>query len=58
MGRFNNLPERLREQAQMVSEGVSLELGDSLVISSTMRDAAMKIEALERELQSSARKSR
>ncbi|WP_162619169.1 hypothetical protein [Tritonibacter mobilis] len=58
MGRFTNLPERLREQAEMVSDGGILELGDSLAISATMRDAALKIEALEREVRSISRKSR
>lgn len=58
MGRFANLPERLREQAEMISNGGILDLGDSLTIASTMRDAALKIEALERDMRSAARKSR
>lgn len=58
MGRLTNLPERLREQAEMVSDGGILELGDSLAISATMQDAALKIEALEREVRSISRKSR
>tara|TARA_R100001039_G_C1759959_1_gene57419 strand:+ start:62 stop:241 length:180 start_codon:yes stop_codon:yes gene_type:complete len=57
-GRFTNLPGRLREQAEMVSDGGILELGDSLAISATMRDAALKIEALEREVDRTSRKSR
>ena len=55
-GRFTNLPERLRQQSDMVGEGQLLELGESLAIASTMRDAALKIEALERDLE--ARKAR
>ena len=50
MGRFTNLPDRLRKQADMVADGGVLDLGDSLTISSTMRDAALKIEALERDI--------
>lgn len=57
-GRFTDLPERLRDQAEMVSGGGTLDLGESLAISATMRDAALKIEALERDLQSSACKSK
>ena len=50
-GRFTNLPERLREHSDMVSEGLLLELGEYLAIAATMRDAALKIEALERDLE-------
>lgn len=49
-GRFTNLPDRLRECAEMVAYGGTLELGDSMAMSAMMRDAALKIEALEREL--------
>ena len=55
-GRFTNLPERLRHHSDMVGEGQLLELGESFAIASTMRDAALKIEALERDLE--ARKAR
>ena len=55
-GRFTNLPERLRQHSDMVGEGQLLELGESLAIAATMRDAALKIEALERDLE--ARKAR
>ena len=58
-GRFTNLPERLRQHSDMVGEGQLLELGESLAIAATMRDAALKIEALERDLEArKARKSR
>ena len=55
-GRFTNLPERLRQHSDMVGEGLLLELGECLAIAATMRDAALKIEALERDLE--ARKAR
>lgn len=51
-GRFTNLPERLRDQAELVSDGGTLDLGESLAIAATMRDAALKIEALERDRRS------
>ena len=57
-GRFTNLPERLREHSDMVSEGLLLELGESLAIAATMRDAALKIEALERDLEAWAKLGR
>ena len=55
-GRFTNLPERLRQHSDMVREGLMLELGECLAIAATMCDAALKIEALERDLE--ARKAR
>lgn len=57
-GRFSNLPNRLREQSEMIEECPGLDLGDSLAIAATMRDAALKIEALERDLRPSSRKSK
>lgn len=50
MPRFDNLPERLREQAEIVSTGSVIDLSEALTISATMEDAALKIEALGREM--------
>lgn len=50
MGRFTNLPERLRTGAGMISCDQPLELGKALGVAGTMEDAALKIEALEREV--------
>ena len=52
-GRFTNLPERLRASAAILATGDQLEWTESLTIQSQLEDAALKIEALERE---SARK--
>lgn len=51
-GRFTRLPERLRESAALISTGEPLDWGNALALSSTLEDAALKIEALEREAQS------
>lgn len=47
--RFTNLPDRLRKGAECIGEGNAIELGDAICITSMMRDAALKIEALERD---------
>lgn len=49
-GRFTNLPARLRKNADLVDDGSVLDLGEAMSVAATMRDAALKIEALEREL--------
>ncbi len=48
-GRFTNLPARLRESAELIAAGGALELGEILVITSQMEDAALRIETLERD---------
>jgi len=49
-GRFTNLPKRLRKSAEMLAKGGVLEWGESLTIQSQLHDAALKIEALDRDL--------
>lgn len=48
-GRFTNLPERLRASAAILATGDPLEWMESLTIQSQLEDAAIKIEALDRE---------
>jgi hypothetical protein len=48
-GRFTNLPDRLRECAEIISRGDPLDWTEALAITSIMRDAALKIEAMERD---------
>lgn len=49
-GRFTDLPDRLRRAAELISSGDALDLSEEIAISSLLGDAALKIEALEREL--------
>ncbi|AQQ02389.1 hypothetical protein B0E33_01290 [Roseibium algicola] len=55
--RFTNLPGRLRNGSELISLGGNIEIGEALAISGTMRDAALKIEALERELENAQSKT-
>lgn len=48
-GRFTDIPKRLREVAELDHENISY--GGWLAISDLMESAALKIEALERELE-------
>lgn len=47
MGRFDKLPERLREAEKLVASDV--DTGHWLWLSNLLEDAALKIEALQRE---------
>ncbi len=49
MSRFTNIPKRLREAADLVGMGGHLDISEALSITGLMRDAALKIEALERD---------
>lgn len=50
-GRFTDLPGKLRRGAELIRlEPAAIDLGDWLWITSVMHDAALKIEALERDV--------
>lgn len=48
--RFEKLPERLREMQAKLGEGEGVDLGEWLILQGLLGDAALKIEALEREV--------
>lgn len=54
-GRFTNLPQRLRNGAELIGLSGHLDISEVLAISATMQDAALKIEALERDLKNARR---
>ncbi len=56
-GRFTNLPARLRTGAELIGVGGYLDLSEALAISAAMQDAALKIEALERDLKNARREN-
>lgn len=51
MERFDNLPQRLRDTTEKMANACSVDMGLWVVHSNTVLDAALKIEALERELE-------
>lgn len=57
MGRFANLPDRLRSGSELLGLSGVVDLSEALAISATMTDAALKIEALERELAATKKQS-
>jgi hypothetical protein len=48
-GRFTDLPQKLRQVKELISDRALLSDGQWLYIRDVLEDGAMKIEALERE---------
>lgn len=51
MSRFEDLPGRMRRASEALAGSAHRDIGEWLALSSLLQDGALKIEALERELQ-------